>query len=142
MLFRSYLWKKHSKKESEAINGEQVVAKRLNKQQWLILTAAIIIAYVGYSFILREIGSNFAGLDGLAVVLSVLAQILMILRFAEQWVLWIIINVLSVALWIATLTTSDGNDWTVLAMWVAFLINSIYGYVNWLKISKDGVKNV
>ena len=62
----------------------------------------------------------------------------MIFRFAEQWVLWIIINVLTIGLWIATLTTSGGNDWTVLAMWIAFLINSIYGYVNWLRISRNG----
>lgn len=131
-----YLWIKNSKKKEDAINGEQIQARRLNIKQWAFLLITIPIVYVVYAQILEVRDATLAGLDGLAVVLSIVAQILMMLRFAEQWLLWIIINVITISLWVVVLTTSGGNDWTVLAMWLAFLVNSIYGYMNWLKISK------
>ena len=53
----------------------------------------------------------------------------------------ILVNVLSVLLWVITLTTTGGNDYTVLVMWLAFLVNSIYGYVNWLRMSKGQGEN-
>lgn len=61
----------------------------------------------------------------------------MIQRYAEQWFMWIVVNVLTIILWLVTLLTSGGNDWAMLVMWTAFLINSVYGYINWLRISKQ-----
>ena len=134
------LWYKHRKKAEELkFNGEDIHARRLTVKMWGVLGLLIAISYVAYSFYLNEIGSNLATLDGLAVVLSVFANFLMIFRFTEQWLLWITVNILTVILWIVVLIKSGGNDWTVLAMWIAFLINAIYGYINWLKISKKAV---
>lgn len=130
-----YLWWKN-RKNANQINGEDVYAKRLNRKQWMYVLVFVVVSYIGYSAFLAKVGANLAGLDGLAVVLSVVAQLLLVLRFAEQWLMWIIINLITITLWIVILVRSGGNDWTLLAMWVAFLINSIYGYVNWLRISK------
>ena len=71
-----------------------------------------------------------------AVVMSVVAQILLTLRYAEQWVLWILVNLLSIVLWVVTLSQSGGSDYTMPVMWTAFLINSIYGWINWLKLQQ------
>ncbi|MCD8502778.1 MAG: hypothetical protein LRY71_15325 [Bacillaceae bacterium] len=43
-------------------------------------------------------------------------------------------------LWISALIATGGNDISILVMWSAFLVNSIYGYMNWTKLSKQGVK--
>lgn len=136
-----FLWYRNRKPKEVAINGEDIYAKRLSGKQWGVLAVLITVGYIGYSFYLNSIGSKLAGLDGLAVVLSVVAQFLMIFRYAEQWILWIIINVLTIALWIVVLLQSGGNDWTVLVMWCAFLVNSIFAYINWLKISKGEIIN-
>ena len=61
----------------------------------------------------------------------------MILRYTEQWLVWIIINVLSIIMWVLTLGSSGGNVWSIVIMWTAFLVNSVYGYVNWKKMVKD-----
>lgn len=139
------LWYLNSKKTKEngieLKNGQDIVAQQLTPNKWLILVPSIVVAYITYSVYLKNIGSNFAGLDALAVVLSVFAQFLMMFRYAEQWLLWIIINVITVALWVFVLFTHGGNDWTMLAMWIAFLVNSIYGYVNWIKIAKETEDN-
>lgn len=134
-----YLWYKN-RKSSDAVNGEDIVAKRLKPKQWAYLILFIALVYFLYAELLQVRGSQLAGLDSLAVVLSIVAQFLMMLRFAEQWLLWIIINVLTIALWTTVLIRTGGQDFTVLAMWIAFLVNSVYGYINWLKISKEPAK--
>lgn len=137
-----WLWYKHSKKKNEAKQGEDVYAKRLNAKQWLILIPIIIVAVVAYAFVLSGLNAQQVRLDSAAVILSIVAQILMLLRFAEQWVLWIAVNVLSITLWTVTLIQNpegpngQGADWSLVAMWSAFLVNSIYGYINWLKLAK------
>jgi len=50
--------------------------------------------------------------------------------------MWIIVNILTISLWLATLLQQGGNDWAIFTMWVAFLINSIYGWWNWRKLAK------
>lgn len=137
-----YLWKKNSKSSDSAINGEEIYAKRLSAPEWGALAVLIPLFYCAYYFFLDSIGANLALFDALAVVLSIFAQILMIGRYAEQWLLWIVINMITIGIWLTSLLQSGGSDWTILAMWVAFLINSVYGYINWLKISKDGARNV
>ena len=134
------LWYKNRKQTNELkINGEDIYAKRLSSKMWGILGVLIILSYVAYTYFLHGIGSTLAGIDSLAVVLSVFANFLMIFRFTEQWLLWIVVNVITVVLWVVVLVNSGGNDWSILAMWIAFLVNSVYGYFNWLKISKDTI---
>lgn len=131
------VWFKNRKNKTEATRGEEVYAKRLTLKQWAILTPIIIVVVVGYAFLLESIGAQQVRIDSVAVVLSVFAQILMTLRFAEQWLLWIVINVLTITMWLLVLVQSGGNDWTVFAMWCAFLANSIYGWLNWRKLAKN-----
>lgn len=131
------IWRKNSKKPTtEKFRGADITAKRLSKKQWFIFLPTIIGVSLIYAVILENIGAREVRLDSFAVIISVFAQILTTFRFAEQWLMWITVNVLTVTLWFITLTTTGGNNWTVLVMWCAFLINSIYGYINWLKLSK------
>jgi nicotinamide mononucleotide transporter len=132
-----YVWMRHAKNKQEAVNGEDVYAKRLNKKQWLILIPITLIAIVAYAFALSAINASAPRIDSAAVVLSIVAQILMLTRYTEQWLLWIAVNVLTISLWVITLITSGGNDWTFVAMWLAFLVNSVYGYFNWRKIANN-----
>lgn len=131
-----YLWKRNMKEKSEVIHGEDVHVKKLSKKQWLILTPITVVSIVIYGLFLNLINASQAGLDSVVVVLSVIAQFLLTFRYVEQWIFWIVINVLTVVLWVIALQGSSGADYGVLVMWIAFLINSIYGYFNWNKISK------
>lgn len=132
-----YMWNKN--KTSNSTIGEDVSVKRLSKRNWLSLIIIATSASFVYADLLHYIGGQQVRIDSIAVVLSILAQILMLKRYAEQWILWILVNILSIALWIITLTQTGGNDWTMMVMWSAFLVNSIYGYVNWIKMSKKQV---
>ena len=113
--------------------------KRLNKKQWIQLVLIIVVSSIIYSYVLHALGGKQVRIDSIAVVLSVAAQLLMVKRYVEQWALWILVNVLSITLWLIILIKSGGNDWSMLVMWSAFLLNSVYGYMNWMKISKNQV---
>ena len=56
-------------------------------------------------------------------------------RFMEQWILWMIINVFSITMWSLLLGTPEGSV-TMIIMFSAYLINGVYGFRNWLKLSK------
>lgn len=129
-----YLWNKN--KVSASTKGEDIVAKRMTIRNWLIFVVLTIAFSLLYALFLSKIGGKQVQIDSFAVVLSIGAQILMLKRYAEQWIIWIIVNILSIILWVNALQ-EGGNDYTVLVMWTAFLVNSIYGYINWLKIVKE-----
>lgn len=133
-----WLWNKNKAKAS--VIGEDVAVKTLTKKGWIYVIAISIVASVVYAELLSIIGGQQVRIDSVAVVLSIIAQVLMLKRYAEQWVMWIVVNILSITLWLIVLLQSGGNDWTMLVMWTAFLFNSVYGYINWLKMSKQQAK--
>ena len=80
-------------------------------------------------------GGELPFVDSISTVFSIIAMVLMAWRFMEQWVLWIIVDVVSVIMWIVVLA-KGGTDISVLLMWTAYLINAIYGFINWIKLYK------
>jgi nicotinamide mononucleotide transporter len=127
-----YLWKKN--KTDQVVKGEDVKVKSLTSLGWLYTVLSILILTIAYGLFLKYLGGKFVWNDAATNVLSIAAQILMLKRFTEQWLLWIAVNVLSITLWLSALISQGGNDFSMLVMWSAFLVNSIYGYVNWRKL--------
>jgi nicotinamide mononucleotide transporter len=127
-----YLWSKN--KTKHGVKGEDVTVKSLTKSGWVTTVVTVTIFTIAYGFFLKYLGGNNIWTDSATNVLSVTAQILMLKRFAEQWLLWIAVNVLSIFLWLSALISQGGNDFSMLVMWSAFLVNSIYGYINWRKL--------
>lgn len=127
-----YLWSKN--KTKHGVKGEDVTVKSLTKSGWVTTVVTVTIFTIAYGFFLKYLGGNNVWTDSGTNVLSVTAQILMLKRFAEQWLLWIAVNVLSIFLWLSALISQGGNDFSMLVMWSAFLVNSIYGYINWRKL--------
>lgn len=130
-----YMWNKN--KALQKVKDEDIMVKRLTKKGWGILGISVIVGAFIYMELLFYLNAQQVRIDSFAVVMSVAAQILMTLRFAEQWIMWVLVNVLSIVLWIVTLAQSGGNDYTMLVMWTAFLVNSIYGWYNWEKLAKQ-----
>lgn len=124
------------KKNMDAGESE-VKARNLTAKGWVILIVGSIAAVAGYSMILKMLGGSFALVDSTSTTLSVIATILMLARYSEQWVMWIVVNVVSVVLWVMALAKGDSGAVTLVVMWSAYLFNSAYGYVNWRKMAKN-----
>lgn len=129
-----YLWKRN--RAEKAIKGEDIQVNSLTKKGWLITLISSTIIFVLYALFLKKLGGSVVWIDSATTTLSVIAQLLMLKRFTEQWLFWIAVNVLSIVLWVNALILHGGNDVSMLVMWSAFLINSIYGYNNWSKLYK------
>jgi nicotinamide mononucleotide transporter len=153
-------WRKHLKPQSKS----DIIMRKLNWKQVIAVTFTGLVAtlLVGLGlfqvdnwfvnvmkrnvsiynmidsvFHIKYLGSIF---DASTEILQFIATILMTLAYAEQWLLWIIINILSIIMWASVIIAEPTSlAWAVptLVMWVAYLVNSFYGYIVWLRGSKE-----
>ena len=120
-----YLWGKHSNK------NKTVIARRLTPKQLLIFLSAFLILSVGLKITLEFIGGQSTFLDSITTIMIIFASIMGALRYREQWLAWIVINILLLLMFISV------NNPAVLIMRVFFLVSSVYGYFNWRKLVKE-----
>ncbi len=132
-------WRKRGAAVSEAEaegKGVQVKARRFNWGQRAVLAFSCTAAVVAMGFVLKDLGDPQPFKDSATTVLSIVAQALMALAFMEQWALWIITNVISVAMWSVCVVRGEAHAGVMVIMWVFYLLNSINGLRVWLKLSK------
>ena len=122
---------------AEADGGAvQVKARRFSWNQRIILFICCSVAVVGVGFILKHFGDPQPFKDSTTTVLSIVAQALMALAFMEQWVLWIITNIVSVAMWCVCVSRGEAHAGVMVIMWAFYLMNSINGLRVWMRLSK------
>lgn len=132
-------WRKRGAAISEAEadgRGVQVKARRLTWKQRLVMAAGCTAAVVAVGFILRHFGDPQPFKDSTTTVLSIVAQAMMALAFMEQWALWIITNIISVAMWVICVVRGEAHAAVMVIMWVFYLLNSVNGLRVWLKLSR------
>jgi nicotinamide mononucleotide transporter len=95
-----------------------------------------IYTYIDTVFHVKLLGAVF---DASTEILQFVATILMTLAYAEQWILWIVTDVITVVMWLSVIIAEPTSlPWSVptLIMWLAYLVNAFYGYIEWLKGAK------
>ena len=123
-------WRKHMNKES----GE-VIKQRLPLKKGVLVYAATAAAIGAYGFVLQLMGGKLPYIDSMSTVVSVVAQILSIKRLTEQWVLWIVVDVVTVIMWLVNFL-QGGETLATLAMWSVYLINAIIMFIKWNREAK------
>jgi nicotinamide mononucleotide transporter len=104
-----------------------------------IIASAIGCFLLGY-YLSKIQGQNTPYMDATTNVLSIVATFLMVLRYKEQWLLYIVLNIVTIAMWFIRWQAGSGDGPMMVLMWVAFLINAVYGYYKWhqgAKLSKE-----
>ena len=120
-----YLWNKHSDQE------DNLEGKKLSFWFSVIFVLIITICVYGYKMVLDLLGGTGTLLDSASTVTSIVANALMMMRYREQWLLWIIIDAITVVMWFLV------GDFIMVTMWAVYLINAFYGYYNWTKLAKE-----
>ena len=128
MIWGIFLWKKNMQKNEDGTSD--VKAKKFTPLHWTISIIFTIFSTLLVGLWLKSIGSNEAYLDAATNVMSIFAQLLMIWRFREQWIWWIVIDIICVVMW-----ARIGN-WSMVAMYISWIINAAYGWNNWSKLNK------
>lgn len=129
-----YLWRKNIDPTKTA---DDVRARWLSwPERWLWL-AVSVAGTAAYALVLERLGGNLPAFDSASTVLSVIAMILMVRRVAEQWILWIAIDVVSIYLWLVVID-QGGQEISMVVMWTAYLVNAIYGMWRWTMLAREG----
>ena len=58
------------------------------------------------------------------------------MKVMEQWVLWIVVDVVTVIMW-AVHFAQGGETIATLAMWAVYLVNAVIMFIRWYKESKE-----
>ena len=118
-------------------HGVQVKARRFTWHQRILLALGCTAAVIACGYVLKHFGDPQPFKDSATTVLSIVAQALMALAFMEQWVLWIITNVISVVMWCICVARGEAHAAVMVIMWVFYLLNSLNGFRVWLKLSRE-----
>lgn len=128
-----FAWQKHLDQET----GE-VKKKRLPLKTSILIFIATGFAIVGYGLWLKSLGGNLPFVDSMSTVVSIIAQILCVNRYVEQWILWIIVDVVTVIMWIFAFF-NGGESVATLVMWSIYLLNAIIMFAKWNKEAKHAL---
>lgn len=131
MIWGIFVWKDNLSVDEDG--GQQVDSLKFTPSQWIVSIAGTVVATLIMGFLLSKVGSAQAYTDAATNVMAIFAQILMVKRYREQWLWWLIIDVFCIKLWWVA------GNWSMVAMYIAWTINCVYGWVNWSKGVKRSV---
>ena len=108
----------------------EVYKKKMSLRNTVILLISVFALTVLYGLFLQFLNGNLPFVDALSTVVAIIALYISIKMYTEQWLLWIIVNIVTVIMWIYALNNGNGSV-VILIMTLIYLINSIIMYFKW-----------
>lgn len=118
MLVGLIIWSRNKKEE-------KVVPREMKIHNLLILCLVNAFGIILVTLLLNGTNDSMPFMDSLTTVTAIIAQILMITRYREQWIFWLAVDIASIVLW-----ASIGNYYMVI-QYVFWTLNCFYGYYKW-----------
>ena len=122
-----YIWSKNMNKDTHEVKKLHMS----NKNRILYLILMVVSTYI-YGLFLKSIGDAMPFVDSFTTISSVIAMIISVKMFSEQWWIWIAVDVFSVYMWLENFMAGNDNMATLL-MWVVYLGNAIIMCIKWEK---------
>lgn len=120
------MWSRHTRQD------KTVEMRQLGWQQRVAVSVFCFVFTIGLGYLLGlNPRQNSPYLDATTNVLSVVATFLMILRFKEQWLLYILLNVITICMWLMRFDAGGPSGDLMILMWSLFLLNALFGYWRW-----------
>ncbi len=119
------MWKNKMHDDQVEMRGLRNITRAV-----ISISCLFCIYLLGYS-LSKITGQNTPYIDATTNILSIAATLLMIYRYKEQWLLYIILNVFTILMWAIRTINGSENGPVMMVMWSAYLINAVYGYYNW-----------
>lgn len=129
MLYGIYVWIKLYNKKIDNDSAE-VKAKKLGVLGWCLTIGALVIGVTVLTIVLRHTQDPLPFLDAISTIPAFIAQILMVAGYREQWLHWCIIDVASTIMFLMI------GNWMMVAMFIFWTLNCIYGWYKWSKSAK------
>ena len=127
MIYGVIAWRRRYVAE-EGSGAHTLLTRRLSAVWRVVLLCVAVAGSVLTALLLgRYTDDSQPWLDAFTTVPSIVAQLLMVSRYREQWYLWMLVDVLAVWMWCVA------DNWSMAALYAFWCFNCIYGYYNWRK---------
>lgn len=123
-LYGWYSWQK------EKTNTNTLVVSRLSKAAliWSLIAGTILSILVA-EILLRFTNADFPYIDSALMGFSLVGQVWLARKFIENWLLWMVINLISVGLYAVK------GLWFFLFLYSLLFFMAIAGFVRWKKLT-------
>ena len=118
------------RKASEAVGEGEIHLARLPRAVAIWSAVLFVLCSLVLMQVLRAAGDPAPRLDAVAVTLSVIATWWLAQSYLQQWLLWIVADILT-----TTLCLSTGQYWMA-ALYIAYIASAVYGYFHWKRKGK------
>ena len=125
MIYGVFVWRRRLTTQSL-----QVQTRVISPRWMLLISVLLLLLSLLTGWLLQRFTDDPQPyLDAFTTVPAILAQILMVLAFREQWYLWLFVDVLATVMWLRA------GNYCMAAQYAFWCINCIYGLRQWTRLS-------
>lgn len=126
-----FSWKKHIDKTKN-----EIIKDKLTPNQLVMMILAVTIAtFVTYLYFL-QIDDKSPFIDAFMTVLSIAGMILTVRRSIEQWLIWTMVNFLSIIMWFNAFVEGE-RIFSIFLVRIIYFILGIYFFIKWKNSTPD-----
>jgi nicotinamide mononucleotide transporter len=122
-----FIWQKHMNDKTN-----EVSKRRLPWKMRVVLVVLMAVVTYLFGMLLMHWGDAMPFVDAFTTIGSIVAMIISVLMYSEQWYIWVLSDACNLYMWYCNLQ-SGGSDTAVFAMRVISLVCSIAMLVKWEK---------
>lgn len=129
-VFSVVSWLRHPYRDSK-----EVEVSRPGRKQVLVLLALAAVVTAAFYFILRALGTASLTVSTISIFTSFLATGLSFLRSPFYALAYAANDLVLITLWLLAIPT-DSAALSMVICFAAFLLNDLYGFINWRRMQK------
>lgn len=127
-VYGLFAWRKRLQKSNEQTTEVTITTRSLPFPVLLTVSAASLIVSALVGWLLSTYtadGSPY--LDAFTTIPALVAQVLMMLAYREQWYLWLFVDVLTAVMWLLA------GNYCMTALYAFWCLTCLFGYIRWTK---------
>ncbi len=111
-------------------DGVIISPRSLPMKQFVPLCTLVLLLAIGVGWLLgRNTNDSQPYMDAITTVVSILAQVMMVMAIRQQWWLWLFVDILFVIMWIVA------GNWSMVMQYGFWCVNCIYGMLRWRNLA-------
>ena len=126
MIYGVYVWRSRLFRQDD--RKLQVQTRRLSQPTLMLVVVGSLLLSIMAGWLLQTYTDDTQPyLDAFTTVPALVAQILMILVYREQWYVWLLVDVLATIMWI------QAGNYCMAAQYAFWFVDFFYGFHQWNK---------
>lgn len=107
------------------------ITKMPKKYYWQIMLIVLLLYLVIYYMLIKFTDSNVPSCDSFTTAMSVVAMFMLARKYVEQWIAWIMVDAVSVGLYVYK------GIYFYAALYTIYTVVAIFGFYNWKRLMRN-----